>query len=125
MRITAAEPAMLFTGTASQPLQIMRVTLVPAAAGPVTVRVAGAGVATPQPLRIDAAEGMSQVAEVPVAVAAPHGPGSVLPVTVIAESEHGRAEQAATFTAAEPGWTVWLVSHFHYCLLYTSPSPRD
>ena len=63
---------MLFAGTAGQPLQIMRVTLVPAAAGPVTVRVMGAGVRTPQPLRIDAAEGASQLLEVPVAVAAPH-----------------------------------------------------
>jgi alpha-mannosidase len=114
MRITAAEPTMLFAGTASQPLQIMRVTLVPAATGPVTVRVVGAGARTPQPLRIGAAEGTSQVAEVPVAVAAPHGPGSALPVTVIAESGHERAEHAATLTAAEPGWTVWLVSHFHY-----------
>ena len=105
---------MLFAGTASQPLQLMRVTLVPAAAGPVTVRVMGAGVRTPQPVRIETAEGASQVVEVPVAVAAPHGPGSTLPVTVIAESEHERAEQPATLTAAEPGWTVWLVSHFHY-----------
>jgi len=114
MRVTSAEPTMLFAGTAGQPLQIMRVTLVPAAAGPVTVRVMGAGVRTPQPLRIDAAEGASQLLEVPVAVAAPHRPGSALPVTVIAESEHERAEQAATLTTAEPGWTVWLVSHFHY-----------
>jgi alpha-mannosidase len=114
MRITAAEPTLLFAGPASQPLQIMRVTLVPAAAGPVTVRVAGAGVRTPQPLRITGAAGASLVAEVGVEVAAPHGPGSSLPVTVIAESEHERAGHGATLTAAEPGWTVWLVSHFHY-----------
>ncbi|HEY6279222.1 MAG TPA: glycoside hydrolase [Streptosporangiaceae bacterium] len=114
MRITAAESTMLFAGTASQPLQLVRVTVLPAAAGPVTVRVAGAGVRTPQPLRIDLAEGASQVAEVPVEVAAPHGPGSSLPVTVIAESETGRAEHQVTLTAAEPGWTVWLISHFHY-----------
>ncbi|HEV3294291.1 MAG TPA: glycoside hydrolase [Streptosporangiaceae bacterium] len=115
MRITAAEPTILFAGTASKPLQIMRVTVAPAAAGPVTVRVAGAGVRTPQPLRIDVTEpGAGHLAEVPVEVAAPHGPGSSLPVTVIAESGHERAQHDAMLTAAEPGWTVWLVSHFHY-----------
>ena len=47
-------------------------------------------------------------------VAAPHGPGSRLSVTVIAEGPGIRAEQAYEITAAEPGWTIWMVCHFHY-----------
>ena len=45
-------------------------------------------------------------------------PGSPLQVTVIAESPAGsgpdRAELTAAITTAEPGWTMWMVSHFHY-----------
>jgi alpha-mannosidase len=51
---------------------------------------------------------------VPVAVAVPHGPGSALPVTVIAETPGTRAERDTALTVAEPGWTIWMVSHFHY-----------
>ena len=60
MRITGAEPTVLFAGTAASPLQIMRVTLVSEdheaaqdRASPVIVRVEGTGVSTPHPLRIE------------------------------------------------------------------------
>ncbi|HEX7266332.1 MAG TPA: glycoside hydrolase family 38 C-terminal domain-containing protein, partial [Streptosporangiaceae bacterium] len=122
MRITGAEPTVLFAGTAASPLQIMRVTLVgeddeaaPDRASPVIVRVEGAGVSTPHPLRIERLEpGVPHTAEVPVAAAAPHGPGSTLPVLVIAETPAARAQRDAMLTVAEPGWTIWMVSHFHY-----------
>src|SRR4029077_13005788 len=122
MRITGAEPTALFAGTAARPLQIMRVTLLggnrdaaPGRASPVVVRVEGAGITTPDPLRIDGPEpGATRTAEVPVTVAAPHGPGSVLPVTAIAEPPGTRAERETVLTVAEPGWTIWMVSHFHY-----------
>ncbi|HEV3066244.1 MAG TPA: glycoside hydrolase family 38 C-terminal domain-containing protein, partial [Streptosporangiaceae bacterium] len=35
-------------------------------------------------------------------------------MTVIAEAPGIRAEQAGEITAAEPGWTIWMVCHFHY-----------
>jgi alpha-mannosidase len=119
MRITGAEPTLLFAGSAANPLQIMRVTLSGEPGGadgaPVAVRVEGPGVTTPQALRIEGPEaGATVTAEVPVAIAAPHGPGSALPVTAIAESPGTRAELGAVLTAAEPGWTIWMVSHFHY-----------
>jgi alpha-mannosidase len=116
MRITSAESTLLFAGGPGSPLQIMRVTLadVPSA-GPVVVRAEGPGVSTPRPLRIERPEpGGSHTAELPVAVAAPHGPGSALPVTVIAESRDARAQQETVLAVAEPGWTIWMVSHFHY-----------
>src|SRR5262249_23509437 len=112
MRITSAESTLLFAGQPGNPLQIMRITLahVPAA-GPVVARAEGAGVGTRQPLRIAGLEpGATHTAELPVAVAAPHGPGSALPVTVIAETPHARAQRDAVLTVAEPGWTIWMVS---------------
>ena len=122
MRITGAEPTVLFAGTAASPLQLMRVTLAgedheaaQGQASPVIVRIEGAGVSTPHPLRIERLErGATRTAEVPVAVAAPHGPGSTLPVLVIAESPAARAQRDEMLTVAEPGWTIWMVSHFHY-----------
>src|SRR6266566_1463055 len=122
MRITGAESTALFAGTATRPRQIMRVTLLggsqdaaPGQASPVVVRVEGAGVTTPDPLRIEGPEpGSTRTAEVPVAVAAPHGPGSALPVTAVAETPGTRAERDTVLTVAEPGWTIWVVSHFHY-----------
>ncbi|MGE5133123.1 MAG: hypothetical protein ACM32E_09460, partial [Gemmatimonadota bacterium] len=110
MRISGAESTVLFTGSAASPLQVVRVSVDTGGPAPVTVRVAGPGVSTPVP----AQAGPDGTAEVGIRVAAPHGPGSRLPVTVIAEAEGERAELATEITAAEPGWTMWMVSHFHY-----------
>jgi len=134
MRIGGVTSTELFGGTAARPLAIVRVTLVndgpggtgqagPTAPGPVTVRVAGPAVATPQPA-LAAAPGPGEQAEVEVGVevATPYATGSPRQVTVIAEGTGPagrraaafRVERAATITAAEPGWTMWMVSHFHY-----------
>src|SRR5260370_1381338 len=85
------------------------------------VRVEGPGVSAPQPVTVPLPErGAERAAEVPVGVAAPHSPGSSLQVTAIAEATAGtagstaRAELPAGITVAETGWTMWMVSHFHY-----------
>jgi alpha-mannosidase len=122
MRIVQAHATPLFTGTATPPLQIVRVTVAGAAPGadaptaaPVLVRVEGPGVSTRQPFRIEnLPPGAEYVAEVPVTIAAPHRPGSRLGVTVIAENAAARAELSAEIAVAEPGWTIWMVCHFHY-----------
>ncbi|HYZ52533.1 MAG TPA: glycoside hydrolase, partial [Streptosporangiaceae bacterium] len=124
MRITGVEPTDLFAGTAQRPLQIIRVTLAnegPAMITdpgiPVTIRVEGAGVSTPAPFGIGGFQpGDTRVAEVPVEFAAPYQPGSTRTVTVIAEAGDTvpAAQARAEVTAAEPGWTMWMVSHFHY-----------
>jgi alpha-mannosidase len=120
MRIVRAESTPLFVSTGHGPCQVVRVTVmggsgqVPAPA-PVLVRVEGPGVTTRQPFRIEELPpGAEVTAEVPVTVAAPHGPGSKLGVGVIAEGPTARAELAAEITVAEPGWTIWMVCHFHY-----------
>ncbi len=135
MRITSVAGTDLFGGSAERPLQIVRVTVRddrPAPAAParsmVTVRVEGPGVTTPVPVRLDLGQpGAEQVAEVGVHIAAPAAAGSPRQVTAVAEAEPGapgpgarepgpagRAEQAAEIRVAETGWTMWMVSHFHY-----------
>ena len=49
-----------------------------------------------------------------VSVAVTGTPGVSLPVTVICERDGARVTSDATVTVAEPGWTMWMVSHFHY-----------
>jgi len=122
MRISGVVSTDLFAGTAGRPLQIVRVTLAnegpgvirdPAAA--IAVRVAGTGVTTPEPAVIAGLQPGAQItAEVGVQVAAPAPPGSIRAVTVIAAGASARAETQAEMTVAEPGWTMWMVSHFHY-----------
>ena len=119
MRITAVEATELFGGSAQRPLQIIRVTVRNDRAGqpgtPVRVRVDGAAVSTPRAFGMELPEpGGERVAEVAVHLAPPAAPGSPRPVTAVAESDRERAELAAEIRAAETGWTMWMVSHFHY-----------
>jgi alpha-mannosidase len=128
MRITDVTSTDLFGGTVARPLAIVRVVLEGdppdgrpggepgGEPGRVTVRVEGPAVSTPEPVVVTGPEpGQRQEAEVGVEVAAPHAPGTPVQVTVIAEGPGGqRAERAAAITTAEPGWTMWMVSHFHY-----------
>jgi alpha-mannosidase len=134
MRITGVESTDLFTGsgTAGRALQVVRVTVEATEAGEAgaaaTLRVMGAGADTPHPFVMRLPEpGQSGTGEVSVAVTG--SPGTRLPVTVIAETDLAdngradsgradgagrRAELAASVVVAEPGWTMWMVSHFHY-----------
>jgi hypothetical protein len=122
MRITGVESSDLFTGDGGRALQVVRVTVEATEAGEAgavaAVRVMGAGAQTPTPFLVTlGAPGEGRGGEVSIAVTG--APGVALPVTVIAEpvaaeTAQGRAELAATITVAEPGWTMWMVSHFHY-----------
>src|SRR5215472_3714956 len=114
MRIVQAQSTPLFVATGHGPRQVVRVTVAGGPPGvdaptpaPVLVRVEGPGVTTRQPFRIENLPAGAEVTvEVPVTVAAPHGPGSRLSVTAIAEGPGTRAELATEITAAEPGWTI-------------------
>ena len=122
MRIVSVESTDLFTGTAQRPLQVIRVTLVNEGPGMLatpamsaTIGVQGAGVRDPGPFGLsDLNPGEEKTFEVPVEIAAPYQPGSTRRVTVTVTSDAGRTQAEADITAAEPGWTMWMVSHFHY-----------
>ncbi|WP_242454483.1 NEW3 domain-containing protein [Bailinhaonella thermotolerans] len=88
----------LFAGTEDAPRQVLRVTI----DGPsARVAVTGPGVA-------GEAVGTGEV-EVPLEIAGA-GPGTELPVVVTA----GEARAEGVVVVAEPGWTMFMVSHFHY-----------
>jgi alpha-mannosidase len=117
MRIVSVESTDLFVGTAQRPLQVVRVTLVNDEPGTASARlgVQGAGVRDPGPFGVnDLNAGEQKAFEVPVEIAAPYQPGSTRQVTVTLEGEAGRVQAETDITVAEPGWTMWMVSHFHY-----------
>jgi alpha-mannosidase len=121
MRITGADSTDLFLGSAARPLQVIRVHLASTGtwrAGEhdtITVTVSGPAVSTPEPATVTGiAPGAEVTAEVGVEIAAPAQPGSSRSVLVTAAGPGGRAELAADITVAEPGWVMWMVSHFHY-----------
>ncbi|OBK45683.1 NEW3 domain-containing protein [Mycobacterium sp. 1081908.1] len=103
MRVVSAESTELFVGPPDAPLQLARIGV--------------EGCAEPTPIRIDG-DGVSGEA-----LARP-GTGAVeVPVTVdrpavgqrrAARVRAGRAGESFEFTVAEPGWTMFMVSHFHY-----------
>ena len=103
MRVISAESTELFVGPPDAPIQLARVNVT--------------GVAEPTPVRIDGdgltgetlVEAGQEVVEVPVTVARP----------VVGQRRAARVRAAGAsahfdFTVAEPGWTMFMVSHFHY-----------
>ena len=112
-------------GPSAHPRQLIRVTLAgddggpprPGPAGePVTVRVDGPGVARRARCGgLEPGAGRTRPPRCPVDIAAPprraprprHRDRR-------GRAAGGRAERAAGITVAEPGWTMWMVSHFHY-----------
>ena len=103
MQLVSAESTELFVGPPDAPLQLARVTV--------------SGCAEPTPVRVDG-EGLSgealaepgqQVIEVPVTVDRP-----VVGQRRAARVRAGHARKPFEFTVAEPGWTMFMISHFHY-----------
>ena len=122
MRIAGIESTDLFVGTAQRPLQVIRVTVVnegqgmlPSPDAIAAVHVQGPGMRIQEPFSLTGlSPGEERTFEVPVEPVAPYQPGSIRRVTVAVESESGRSQAEAGITIAEPGWTMWMVSHFHY-----------
>ncbi|MQA86543.1 MAG: hypothetical protein GEV03_18400 [Streptosporangiales bacterium] len=78
-----------------------------------TIRVEGVGVTTPEPTVVgDLEAGAEHTAEVAVEVDPAYPPGTDRRVTVLAEP--GLARDEADMVVAATGWTMFMVSHFHY-----------
>ncbi|MCO6008656.1 glycoside hydrolase [Actinoallomurus purpureus] len=120
MRIAAIESTDLFAGSTSHPRQIVRVTLTGADSRLTDIRVSltGPAVSTPEPTVVARLEpGETLVAEVGVRLAEPVTEGAVRRVTAVAETlgaPEARVTLDGEIVAAVTGWTMWMVSHFHY-----------
>ncbi|MFI7637720.1 NEW3 domain-containing protein [Nonomuraea sp. NPDC049400] len=100
----SAESTDLFVGSHDAPRQVLRVSVAQGEhESPLELR--GEGVRLAEPVTVPAA---AAVLEVPLAVSAP--PGSAVPCLITL----GEESLEVTVTAEEPGWTMYMVSHFHY-----------
>ncbi|AQT82576.1 alpha-mannosidase [Mycolicibacterium litorale] len=100
MQVTAAVSTELFVGPADAPLQLVRVDYTGAGAHD-PVHVVGDGLHS-EVVTVAAGDGS---VEIPVRVERPL-PGQRRPARV--------GDVDFEFTVAEPGWTMYMISHFHY-----------
>jgi alpha-mannosidase len=111
----------LFVGPEDKPRQLHRVTVLGGgtpsvrAGVPLTVRIAGAGVTTPEPVTV-AAPPPDGECEVDVAVDVDGEPaeGDRITATVSVTGGGNPVRRTVELTMAVPGWTMFLVPHFHY-----------
>ncbi|MGE0218632.1 NEW3 domain-containing protein [Mycolicibacterium sp.] len=103
MSLQSAEPTELFVGPVAAPLQIVRVRYAGATADAV-LTVVGDGLSGQAQT-----DGPDGVQEVPVRVEQPV-PGQRRAARV----RGGQSALDFDFVVAEPGWTMHMVSHFHY-----------
>ncbi|MFJ9894338.1 NEW3 domain-containing protein [Streptomyces sp. NPDC091280] len=110
MRVTAAQSTELFVGTAELPLQVVTAELAHVPGRPVRLTVEGPGVRG----GAETVVGEDGTAHAEIPVTADLAPGERCTVEVTAADGDQLATRTAEFTAAEPGWTMFMVSHFHY-----------
>ncbi len=103
MRVISAESTELFVGPPDAPLQLARVTLADCVE-PTAVRVDGDGLAGAA-----IADPGDTVVEIPVTVDDP-----VVGRRRAAHVHTGGSSTPFSFIVAEPGWTMYMISHFHY-----------
>ncbi|MFI7405079.1 NEW3 domain-containing protein [Streptomyces sp. NPDC049541] len=113
MRVTSAESTELFVGTTEHPHQVMAVELSHAPGRTARIAVVGPGVSGTAVVTT----GDDGTVRVEIPVTTDLAPGAGTHVTVTAEDAADPTQTGALtvpFTAAEPGWTMFMVSHFHY-----------
>ena len=112
VRLTSVTSTERFVGTTEQPRQVLHVTLERGMPdGRLELVASGASVSGTALLT--AGEGTTRV-EVPLTVEGAEV-GAVLPVEVSVTDEGGATTRATgEVVVAEPGWTMVMVSHFHY-----------
>ncbi|MFG2372783.1 NEW3 domain-containing protein [Streptomyces sp. NPDC048504] len=110
MRVTAALSTELFVGTAEHPLQVVAAELAHVPGRPVRLTVEGPGLRGTAETTV----GEDGTAHVEIPVTTDLAPGERCAIEVTAADDGQLATLTAEFTAAEPGWTMFMVSHFHY-----------
>ncbi len=118
MDIVAAESTNLFIGSEAAPRQVVRIVLrgTQAASGEsAQVRIEGARVRTEAPVGIGPLGDREEARlEIGVAVDGSPAAGDLLDAEVVVEDGQGTRRLPFQLAVEEPGWRMYLVSHFHY-----------
>ncbi|WP_406496116.1 NEW3 domain-containing protein [Streptomyces sp. NBC_01604] len=110
MRVSSVESTELFVGTTEQPCQVVAVELSHTPGRTVRLSVEGPGITGVAV--VQTAEDGTVRAEIPVHTDL--AVGERREITVTAADGDRLTQHTGEFTAAEPGWTMFMVSHFHY-----------
>src|SRR5689334_14007936 len=106
----AVESTDLFIGTVSSASQVVRVTLDRASSVTLPVEISGRGVSGTG--EIPAGDG---TVTIEIAVSTKATPGAEIPVKITVNRPDGTLESAQSILRVEtPGYTMHMVSHFHY-----------
>ncbi|MEZ0115543.1 alpha-mannosidase [Catenulispora sp. EB89] len=114
VQIKSVDSTELFLGTGAEPRQVLRVVIQRTVTdGAVTVSLLALKVRA----TCELAPGDGEITvELPMEIDADVAPGETLAaeLRLLGADGETRAEQPVSITVAEPGWTMYLVSHFHY-----------
>jgi alpha-mannosidase len=113
MRVISVESTELFVGTAEHPHQVVSAEISHVPGRAVHLFVEGPGVRGAGETVATVGDGGTVRAEIPVTTDG-LAPGDRREITVTAVDGDESARRTAEFTVAEPGWTMFMVSHFHY-----------
>ena len=118
MEIVNVDSTDLFVGTEEDPRQVLRVRVRgtgQGAHGEARLRVAGARVRTEGEVAIGPLA-PGEEARVEVGVITDGGParGELLAAEAVLDAGEASSRHAFEVVVAEPGWRMWMISHFHY-----------
>src|SRR6478672_1500414 len=118
MDIVAVESTNLFIGSEAAPRQVVRIVLRGsggAAGGPAQVRIEGARVRTEAPVGLGPLGDRDEARlELGVAVDGSPAAGDTLDAEVVVEDGQEARRLPFQLAVEEPGWRMYMVSHFHY-----------
>jgi alpha-mannosidase len=119
VEIVVPESTNLFVGTEATPRQVVRLTLrggpEPNGREPAKVRVVGDRLHSPEPLIVGPLGRGDEVRlEIGVIVDGAIVAGDVRDAVAIVEDGAATARQSFSFVVVEPGWRMFMISHFHY-----------
>ena len=118
MDIVAAESTNLFIGSEAAPRQVVRVVVrgtEPPARQPARLSIQGARVRTEEPVMLGPlGPGVDVRLEIGVVIDADAVAGELLDAEIVVDDGSGAQQQPFQVAVVEPGWRMFMISHFHY-----------
>ncbi|MBV9022885.1 MAG: alpha-mannosidase [Streptomycetaceae bacterium] len=121
VKVTAVASTEVFTGSEQAPHQIVHVSVANIGTRPLSsdapaiITLTGEKIRTPHPVLLpDLTPGHEETVEVPVTYTSKYPEGTELPANVHATTQDVADTQSVRIRTAEPGWTMYMISHYHY-----------
>lgn len=112
MKILDAHCTDLFVGSEKESHQVARIRLADTISGKAAITISGNGVSSLEQVEVDLVPDQERMVEVPLRVAGTFG--DPIEGDVVVECESGTDHYPLQGVVEEPGWTMFMVSHFHY-----------